>query len=471
MSETLTMRQGQGFVGLSEEAFHALTKEFGNRISDNITLREQHANPVSWHPIQKPDIVFYPQDTCEIARVVGICAEHKVPIIPFGTGTSLEGGCNAPFGGVSIDLSEMNNVLSVNEEDMDCTVQAGVTRKQLNAHLRDTGLFFPVDPGADASIGGMASTRASGTSAVRYGTMKESVLGLTVVTPDGQIRKLGTRARKSAAGYDLVKLFVGSEGTLGVISEVTVRLHGVPEAVAVSVCSFPDLKSACDAVVTMIRCNIPVARVELLDDVQIRACNMYSNLEMAEAPTLFVEFNGTEAGVQEQMALFKDIAADAGSNDFQSATDPSERQRLWQARHDVYWACFELRPGSKFVATDICVPISRLAESVSAIKADIEQTGLIAPIVGHVGDGNVHASIMVDPDSAEEISTMKAFIARLNSRAIAMGGTCSGEHGIGQGKHDALIEEHGSGVDLMQSLKQTLDPNGIMNPGKIFAPS
>ncbi len=468
MSESLAEDQGYGFVGLSDEAYYALTTAFGERISVNKTLREQHANPVSWHPIQMPDVVFFPKDTGEVAKLVKICAHHKVPITPFGAGTSLEGGCNAPYGGVCIDLSEMDSILSVNEEDMDCVVQAGVTRKQLNAYLRDTGLFFPVDPGADASLGGMASTRASGTNAVRYGTMKENVLGLTVVTPDGEIRKLGTRARKSAAGYDLVKLFVGGEGTLGIITEVTVRLHGIPDVVAASVCSFPDLKSACDAVVTTIRCNISIARVELLDELQIKACNLYSGLDLAEAPTLFVEFNGTDAGVQEQLALFQEIAADAGSKDLKSAVDPDDRNKLWQARHDVYWACFELRPGSKYVATDVCVPISRLAECVSETKADIERTDLIAPIVGHVGDGNFHVSIMVDGDSEAEIRTMKDFIGRLNSRAIAMEGTCTGEHGIGQGKQDALIEEHGNAVEVMQALKQTLDPNGIMNPGKIF---
>ncbi|MEH2509032.1 D-lactate dehydrogenase (cytochrome) [Nitrobacteraceae bacterium AZCC 1564] len=445
-----------------------LSQRFGDQLSCNPIIREQHANSTSWHPIETPDAVFFARSTEDVAEVVKLCASHAVPIIPYGTGTSLEAGVNAPFGGVTLDLSQMNAILAVNEDDMDCVVQAGVTRKQLNTHLRSTGLHFPIDPGADASIGGMASTRASGTSAVRYGTMKDNILALTVVMPDGTICKTGTRARKSSAGYDMTRLFIGAEGTLGVITELTVKLHGIPPEIAVAVCAFPDLASACNTVIASIRYGLTLGRIELLDAVQIRACNAYSKLTMQEKPTLFVEFGGSESAVAEQVKLFRELADEFGCNSFENASSPEERSRLWTARHDVYWACLQLRPGSKFIATDVCVPISRLADCMLETHADIERTGLVAPIVGHVGDGNFHVSVMANTENADEMTKTKAFIDRLNRRAIAMDGTCTGEHGIGEGKREFLKEELGATVTYMRQLKATLDPHNIMNPGKIF---
>ncbi|MCZ0736838.1 FAD-binding oxidoreductase [Phreatobacter sp. AB_2022a] len=445
-----------------------LSERYGEQLSRNDTICRQHANATSWHPVEAPDAVFFAESTDDVVQVVSLCAAHAVPVIPYGTGTSLEAGVNAPQGGISLDLSRMNAILAVNEDDMDCVVQAGVTRKQLNTHLRSTGLHFPIDPGADASIGGMASTRASGTSAVRYGTMKDNVLALTVVMPDGTVCRTGTRARKSSAGYDMTRLFVGAEGTLGVITELTVRLHGIPPAIAVAVCAFPDLAAACNAVISSIRYGLAPARIELLDGVQVRACNAYSKLAMPEKPTLFVEFGGTEKAVAEQVELFRELAGEFGCESFDDASGPDERARLWTARHDVYWACLQLRPGAKFIATDVCVPISRLADCMVETHADIEATGLVAPIVGHVGDGNFHVSIMADTADAEEMARTKAFIDRLNRRAIAMDGTCTGEHGIGQGKRRFLMEELGTTVGYMRQLKASLDPHNIMNPGKIF---
>lgn len=451
-----------------ERVIAQLRERFGDQLSCNTTIRRQHANSTSWHPIETPDAVFFATSTEDVAAAVKLCAEHGVPLIPYGTGTSLEAGVNAPFGGITIDLSRMNAVLKVNEDDMDCVVQAGVTRKQLNTYLRSTGLHFPIDPGADASIGGMASTRASGTSAVRYGTMKDNILALTVVMPDGTICKTGTRARKSSAGYDMTRLFIGAEGTLGVITELTVKLHGIPPTIAVAVCAFPDLASACNTVIASIRYGLTLGRIELLDEVQVRACNAYSKLSMQEKPTLFVEFGGTDIAVKEQVETFRQIADEFGCESFENASSPDERSRLWTARHDVYWACLQLRPGSKFIATDVCVPISRLSDCIVETHADIERTGLVAPIVGHVGDGNFHVSVMADTDSPEEMARIKDFIDRLNRRAIAMDGTCTGEHGIGEGKREFLKEELGATVGYMRQLKATLDPKNIMNPGKIF---
>jgi D-lactate dehydrogenase (cytochrome) len=445
-----------------------LRERFGDQLSCNGTIRQQHANSTSWHPLEVPDAVFFATSPQDVAEVVKLCAAHAVPLIPYGTGTSLEAGVNAPFGGITLDLGRMNAILQVNEDDMDCVVQAGVTRKQLNTYLRSTGLHFPIDPGADASIGGMASTRASGTSAVRYGTMKDNILALTVVMPDGTICKTGTRARKSSAGYDMTRLFIGAEGTLGVITELTVKLHGIPQAIAVAVCAFPDLASACNTVIASIRYGLTLGRIELLDAVQVRACNAYSKLSMQEKPTLFVEFGGTENAVSEQVEMFRQIADEFGCETFENASAPDERSRLWTARHDVYWACLQLRPGSKFIATDVCVPISRLADCIVETHADIEQTGVVAPIVGHVGDGNFHVSVMANTDDAEEMERTKDFIGRLNRRAIAMDGTCTGEHGIGEGKREFLKEELGATVGYMRQLKAALDPNNIMNPGKIF---
>jgi len=448
-----------------------LTQQFGDRCQRSAAIRQQHGHTTTWLPNQPPDAVVFAKSTEEVADIVRICATHKVPIVPFGTGSSLEGHVNAPEGGISIDLSQMNSILEVNAEDLDCRVQAGVTRKQVNSYLRDTGLFFPIDPGADASLGGMAATRASGTNAVRYGTMRDVVMGLTVVTPSGDIVKTGGRARKSSAGYDLTRLMIGSEGTLGVITELQLRLHGIPEAVSGGVCPFPSIEAACQAVIMTIQCGIPVARIELLDELQVRACNTYSKLSLAETPTLFLEFHGTEASVREQSDLFSAIAEDLGGGPFVWETEPEKRTALWAARHDAYWAAFTLRPGAKGVSTDVCVPISKLAECVEQTRADIKDHGLIAPLVGHVGDGNFHVLILVDENMPREIAAAEAFIERLNWRAIQMGGTCTGEHGIGQGKMKYMSKEHGHGLDVMRSIKRALDPENIMNPGKIVPPS
>jgi len=449
-------------------AVDILAQRFGDRLTVARGIRSQHANITTWHPVEIPDAVLFPESTEEVAETLRICADHRMPVIPFGVGTSLEGHVNAPFGGLSIDMGRMRSILAVHAEDMDCVVQAGVTRKQLNAHIRSDGLFFPIDPGADATLGGMASTRPSGTNAVRYGTMKDNVLALTVVLPNGSIRKTGTRARKSAAGYDITRLFVGAEGTLGVITELTIKLHGIPAMISSAVCAFPSLEAACNTVIATIRYGIPIARIELFDEVQIRACNRHSKLTLAETPTLFLEFHGTEAGVQEQTEMVGEIAREWGGSDFQWATRPEERSRLWEARHTVYEACLAMRPGTSYIATDVCVPLSRLAYAVMETKADIEETGLVAPIVGHVGDGNYHVSIMADTGNAGEMQRIGAFIDRLNNRAIAMDGTCTGEHGVGQGKPVYLVREHGANVETMKTTKAALDPLGIMNPVKIF---
>lgn len=444
-----------------------LAQRFGERCSRSQAVRDQHGHTTTWLPTQAPDAVVFVESTEEVSDIVRICAEHRVPIIPFGTGSSLEGHVNAPGGGVSVDLSRMNRILAINSEDLDCRVEAGVTRKQLNSNLRDTGLFFPIDPGADASLGGMAATRASGTNAVRYGTMKDAILGLTMVTASGEIIHTGGRARKSSAGYDLTRLMVGSEGTLGIITELTVRLHGQPEAVSGGVCPFPTIEAACLAVISTIQCGIPVARIELLDELQVRACNTYSKLSLKETPTLFLEFHGSEAGVKEQSELFGAIAEEHEGGPFEWTTKPEDRTNLWTARHNAYWSAFTLRPGSKVVASDVCVPISRLAECVGVTKEDIDAEGLIAPIVGHVGDGNFHVQVLIDDSSEEEVANAEAFVERLNWRAIEMEGTCTGEHGVGQGKMKYLRKEHGGGVDMMVSIKRALDPDNIMNPGKV----
>ena len=451
------------YGGLTEE-LHAIV---GQRLTTAPATREQHGRDESYHASRPPDVVVFAASTEEISDIINVCARRRVPVIPFGTGTSLEGHVAALEGGVCIDLAQMNEVLAVNVEDMDCTVQAGVTRKQLSEHLRDTGLFFAVDPGADASIGGMAATRASGTNAVRYGTMRETVLALTVVLADGRIIRTSRRARKSSAGYDLTRLFVGSEGTLGVIAEVTLRLHGVPEAISAAVCAFPDLAAAVNTTIAIIHSGVPVARIELLDDVQMKAINKYSKLDYPEAPTLFFEFHGTEAGVVEQVKMVEAIAGDFGDSDFQWATKAEDRAQLWQARHDAYYAAIALRPGSKGYATDVCVPISRLAECIEETRKDIEDSGLLAPIVGHVGDGNFHLVMVLDPDDPDEMARAKALNERLVMRGLAMDGTCTGEHGVGYGKIDFLLAEHGEAVSVMRTIKTALDPLGIMNPGKI----
>ncbi|MBN9021875.1 MAG: FAD-binding protein [Rhizobiales bacterium] len=452
-------------------ALPLLAERFGDRFVRSEAVRRQHAHTLTWLANQPPDGVVFAESTEDVVDVVKICAAHRVPVIPFGVGSSLEGHTNAPGGGISIDLLRMNRVLAVHQEDLDCIVQPGVTRQMLNEHLRDTGLFFPIDPGAEASLGGMAATRASGTNAVRYGTMRDNVLNLTAVMPDGSVVKTGSRAKKSSAGYDLTRLLIGSEGTLGVITELTVKLYGIPEAIAGGVCPFPSVEAACNAVILTIQSGIPVARIELLDALQVKACNAYSKMSLPETPTLFLEFHGTHASVKEQSELFGEIAAEFGAGDFIWETTPEARNKLWKARHDVYWACVGLRPGSKAVATDVCVPISRLAECVTETAADIERERLVAPIVGHVGDGNFHVTMMVDIEDADEVERAEAFVGRLNLRAIAMDGTCTGEHGVGQGKMKFLHAEHGKGLDVMRSIKRAIDPANIMNPGKIVAVS
>ena len=449
----------------------ALRSLLDGRLSTSPAVREQHGHDESYHAPALPDAVAFARSSEEVAGIVRICARHRSPVIPYGTGTSLEGHVQALQGGVCIDLGEMNAVLEVNAGDLDCRVEAGVTRKQLNHHLRDTGLFFPVDPGADASLGGMASTRASGTNAVRYGTMRENVLGLTVVLADGRVIRTGGRARKSAAGYDLTRLFVGSEGTLGVITEVRLRLYGIPEATSAAVCPFETLAGAVDTTILTVQSGIPVARIELLDEVMMEAINRYSALEYPVQPTLFFEFHGSEAGVEEQARAVGEIAADLGGGDFHWATRQEERSRLWQARHDAYYAALAMRPGSKGWPTDVCVPVSRLAECILETRRDVDQARLLAPIVGHVGDGNFHLSFIVDPDDREEMDRAEAVNERMVVRAIDMGGTCTGEHGIGFGKIDFLRREHGEAVSLMRTVKQSLDPHGIMNPGKVFQPA
>jgi D-lactate dehydrogenase (cytochrome) len=446
------------------------TKRYGNRVVTSTAVREQHGHTLTWIENQPPDVVVYPQTTGEVVEIVKLCAAHGVPIVPFGTGTSLEGHVNAPFGGVSVDMSLMKRIVAVHEEDLDVTLEPGVTRKELNEHLRASGLFFPIDPGADASLGGMAATRASGTNAVRYGTMRDNVLSLTVVLPNGDVVKTARRARKSSAGYDLTRLIVGSEGTLGIITEMTLRLHGIPEAISAGICPFPSVKAACDAVILTIQSGIPVARIELLDASFARAINQHSKLGLPETPLLLLEFHGTEASVQEQAERFGGIATDCGGGPFEWATKAEDRSRLWQARHDAYWAAKGLRPGTQPVATDVCVPISRLAECVDETTRDIEATGLVAAILGHVGDGNFHVQALVDTSDPEEVAQCQAFIERLVERALAMEGTCTGEHGIGQMKMKYMEAEHGSeALDLMRTLKRAIDPANIMNPGKVFA--
>ena len=450
------------------QAIDVLRQRFGDRLATSHSIREQHGKGESYHPPALPDAVVFAHTTEEVQEVVQLCARHKIPVIPFGTGTSLEGHVQALEGGISIDVSQMNAVLEVNAEDLDVRVQAGVTRKQLNEHLRDTGLFFPIDPGADASLGGMTATRASGTNAVRYGTMRENVLSLTVVTADGRIINTARRSRKSSAGYDLTRLFVGSEGTLGVITEVSLRVYGIPEAISSAVCQFPSLEAAVETVILTIQSGVPVARIELLDDVQMGACIDYSKLEGYERqPTLFFEFHGSDTGVGEQAETVRAIADEFGGAAFQWASKAEDRNRLWQARHDAYYAALSLKPGSKGWASDVCVPISRLAECILETKKELDEMGLLAPLVGHVGDGNFHLSYLVDRDDPVELAKTKEHNERMVARALAMGGTCTGEHGVGYSKIHYLQQEHGEALALMRSIKTALDPDNIMNPGKI----
>ena len=447
----------------------ALRALLADRFSVAAVVREQHGRGESWHPVQAPDAVCFPESTDEVAQILALCHKHKVPVIPFGTGTSLEGHVQAVRGGVCVDLSHMNQILAVSAEDLDCRVQAGVTRKQLNQYLRDTGLFFPVDPGADASLGGMASTRASGTNAVRYGTMRENVLTLTVVTAQGKVVKTGTRARKSAAGYDLTHLFVGSEGTLGIITEVGLRLYGMPEAMSAAVVNFPDINSAALTTIETIQSALPVARIELLDATYMKAINRYSKTHYPEKDTLFLEFHGTTAWAQEQVDLFAEIARAHGGSDFQWETHEEDRNRLWDARHNAYYAGLAMVPDQKAYVTDVCVPISQLAECIALTQADIDSENLFAPLVGHVGDGNFHLSIFVDPKDQAMVDKVKQVNRRLIDRALSMGGTSTGEHGVGLGKLDYMRDEHGdNAIEIMQAVKAAIDPDGLMNPGKLI---
>jgi D-lactate dehydrogenase (cytochrome) len=446
-----------------------LRQRFGDRLQTGQAIRDQHGHTTTWIPNQAPDAVAFPDTTAEVAEIVRICADHRVPVIPYGTGTSLEGQVNAPGGGVTLDLSRMTRILAVHPEDLDCVIQPGVTRKLLNEHLRDQGLFFPIDPGADASLGGMAATRASGTNAVRYGTMKDNVLALEAVLADGRVIRTARRAKKSSAGYDLTRLLVGSEGTLGVITELTLKLHGIPEAMSSATCSFPTVQAACTAVIHTIQMGIPVARMELLDALVVKAVNAYAKLTLPETPLLLLEFHGSTASVAEQAQTFGDIAADAGGTGFAWTASPEERTRLWQARHDGYWAMRALRPGAAAIATDVCVPISRLAECVEAARDKAAELGLIAPILGHVGDGNFHVTPLIDLANPREVEAAETYVAYLADIAIEMDGTCTGEHGIGQGKRAYLRKELGDGaVDVMVAIKGALDPLGIMNPGKVL---
>ncbi len=449
-------------------AVAALQQQFGDKVSTSVAVRQRFGHDESFHASAPPEAVVSVQSAEEVSDVVKICAEYKCPVIPYGTGTALEGHVCALHGGVSLDLSGMNQVLQVNAEDMDAVVQPCVTRKQLNEYIKDSGLMFPIDPGADASIGGMAATRASGTNAVRYGTMRENVLSLTVVLADGRIIKTSKRARKSAAGYDLTRLFVGSEGTLGVITEVTVRLYGIPEAMSAAVCSFPSIDAAVNTVINTIQFGVPIARIELLDDVMVDAINQYSNTDFPVSTLLLLEFHGTEASTTEQAKTVQEIAAEYGGSGFAWTSNTEERNKMWQARHDAAYAAKRLMPDGQIWATDVCVPISNLAECIRATKQDIDASGLIAPIVGHVGDGNFHLTLCVDHNDKEQCARAEKLHEDMVMRALALDGTCTGEHGIGYGKLDFLIAEHGEAVSVMRAIKRALDPDNIMNPGKVL---
>ena len=462
-AQTTAMQSG----GLAD-VMSALAARFGDRFAASEAMRSQHGHTLSWIPNEPPNAVIFAESTQEVAEIVKLCADQRVPVIPFGAGSSLEGHLNAPMGGISIDLSRMNKIIEVHADDLDCVVEAGVTRQQLNEHLRDTGLFFPVDPGAEATFGGMAATRASGTNAVRYGTMADNVLNLTAVMANGDIIKTGTRARKTAAGYDLTHLLMGSEGTLGIITELTIRLYGIPESVVVAVCPFETLEGACNTTIAAIQLGLGLARIELLDGLQVKACNLYSKLDLPEVPTLFLEFHGSPAATREQVETLREITEGEGGGAFEWAEREEDRNRLWKARHDVYWAARGLGPGLDAVITDVCVPISRLAECVRETHEDIARCGFVAPLVGHVGDGNFHLLVLVDMKNAKEVKEVEAFVDRLVERAQHMEGTCSGEHGIGQGKMKHLRAEYGAGIDVMAAIKRSLDPHNILNPGKIF---
>ena len=465
----MTLAPTSGGTPLSDALVERLCSAFGDRLQLGEAIRLEHGRSEAHFAPMLPDAVVFAESTDDVVAAVKLCGEFGVPIVPFGAGTSIEGNALAPQGGVSLDLSRMTRIVAVHQEDFDCTVEAGVRREQLNEHLRDQGLFFPIDPGANATIGGMASTRASGTNAVRYGTMREAVLGLTVVTADGNVIRTSRRARKSSAGYDLTRLFVGSEGTLGIITEVTLRLHAIPEAISSAICSFETIGGAVDTVVQSIQLGVPLARVEILDDMQIRAVNRWSKMDLPEKTTLFFEFHGSERYVAEQVETVRELAQANGGGEFSWANLPEERSRLWKARHEAYYAAVNLRPGGVGWATDVCVPMSRLAECIAETKLDLEKSAIPSTILGHVGDGNFHVVFSLDGDSPDELEEVQSINARLVRRALAMDGTCTGEHGIGLGKQEWLVEELGDAVDLMRLVKQALDPRGLMNPGKIFS--
>lgn len=453
------------------KAVELIRERFGDRLQTGLAIRQQHSHTTSYIPSQLPDGVFHAENVSDIQEIVRICAAVRMPVIAFGAGSSLEGHVNAPAGGLAIDMTRMNRILSVALEDLTCTVEAGVTREQLNHHLRDSGLFFPVDPGANATVGGMAATRASGTNAVRYGTMRENVLSLEAVMADGDIIRTGRRARKSSAGYDLARLLVGSEGTLGIITALTLKLYGIPQAISGGICPFPSVSAACAAVMQTIQTGIPVARIELLNRLQMKATIAYSKLDYPESPCLFLEFHGSDSSVAEDATAFGEIAQEHGGGPFLWTSVEEERRTLWKARHNAYWAALALRPGAMGITTDVCVPISRLADCIAETEADIEAAGMEAPIVGHVGDGNFHVVLLVDASNPAEIARSQEIVGRLNRRALEMDGTCTGEHGIGQGKVPFMGLEHGkAGIKAMRAIKAALDPLNILNPGKILPP-
>tara|TARA_Y100001936_G_scaffold252254_1_gene311183 strand:+ start:1209 stop:2621 length:1413 start_codon:yes stop_codon:yes gene_type:complete len=445
-----------------------LKEEFGQQFSNTQSILEQHTHTMTIHESELPDGVVFVETKNDVQKVVNICKEYKCPIIPFGVGSSFEGHLNAPYGGISIDMNNMNKILKVYQDDLLVVVQPGVTREQLNTYLRDTGLFFPIDPGANASIGGMTATRASGTNAVRYGTMKDNVIALEVVTPDGQIIKTANKARKSSAGYDLTRLMVGSEGTLGITTEITLKLYGIPEVIAGGRVSFPTVKDATDAVIMTIQAGIPVARIEFMDTAQVKAVNNYSKTNLPEAPLLLVEFHGSQSSVDEQSELFGEISSDFGGKDFEWTSNNEDRNKLWKARHDAYWSCRAVRPEAELYSTDVCVPISKLSDCITETIEDMEQNELIGPIVSHAGDGNFHVALLIDKNSKTELDKLDNFLLRISERAIRMDGTCTGEHGVGQGKRKYMLKELGNAVNVMKSVKEAFDPHKIMNPGKLF---
>ena len=454
--------------GLGDAVVSELISLLGDRFTTAESIRGHHAHGEGWDRPVLPGGVCFPESTEDVAAIVGACAQHRTPIVPFGAGSSLEGHVVPPAHGVSVDMTRMNRILQVSQKALDCRVQAGVTRQQLDAHLQPQGVFFPVDPGADATLGGMTATGASGTTTVRYGAMRENVLGLTVVLADGTLVQTGGRARKSSAGYDLTRLLIGSEGTLGIITEVQLRLHGIPEAISAAVCQFDRIGDAIDTVIEALQIGVDLARSELVDEVMMKGFALHSGLdEYAQQPTLFLEFHGTPESVEEQGRLLTEICNNNGGSEVRRATRTEDRSRLWKARHDAYYACIALAPGRRGMITDACVPLSRLTECIEATQSDIREHGLLAPIVGHIGDGNFHCQLMCDPDNEDEVAAAKSFVTRLAERAIQLGGTCTGEHGVGSGKIDLVERQHGDAVQVMRAIKQALDPLNLMNPGKV----